>query len=172
MNDKNDADYSKKSKPVLSMDNYMQSIKEAIYQVTQEKLMNNLSMTIQAYKGASKDSLKDTMHLLQAMKPFVHQQVADNIDQLSTIFGDMQGLQLFANHHVEDDTMEGDISPRDNPKKIVDRQGDLIIDDNTVYEIDEKCEPQITSQSMSQNKGNIYAMLLLLLGSTRQDNDD
>lgn len=152
----------------FSINNYLQSIKDAIYQVTKDNLFNNLSMTIQEYKEKSKESFNDSLQLLQAMKPFVHEKAADNIEQLSDVFSDIQALKMFVNHYMENEKIDESVSEKPDQKKIVDKQGDLIIEDNTVYEIDEKCKPQITAQGLSHNTGSIYAMLLYVLGSVRK----
>ncbi len=151
--------------------NFMQSIKVAIYQVIKEKLLNNLTMTIQEYTEKSKESLGNSLQLLQAMKPYVHEKAANNIEQLSDVFSDIQALKMFVNNYIENEKIEESASKEPNQKKIVDRQGDLIIEDNTVYEIDEKCKPEITAQGLSSKKGNIYAMLLFALGSSMHDDE-
>lgn len=168
MNEHQESGYRSMGLGLPNMESFMQSIKEAIYDVTREKLLKNIEITMQQYKEKSKETYHDRLQLLQAMKPFVHEQAADNIDQITDVFGDMQALKMFVNQHMDtgnDNTYEA--SDVEDETRIVDREGDLIIEDNTIYEIDKSCKPKITAQSMAGNKENIAAMMLLMLSKNK-----
>ena len=125
---------------------YLGSVKDAILQITRDQLFNNISLTMHELKNQSKENSKDSLVLLQAMKPFMNEEVAENIDKLSEIFGDIQALKMFIDNYMNANrSNEAYTIEATDEKKVMDKQGDLIIEDNTVYEIDQTCEPEVST---------------------------
>ncbi|GKX31649.1 hypothetical protein SH1V18_41290 [Vallitalea longa] len=149
--------------------NYINSIKEAINKITREQLLNNLSLTINEYKEKSRENYKDSLHLLEAIKPFINNQTIEDIDKISEVFNNVDAIRMLLNNFlVNSKKNDSEIIPEVKPKKIIDQQGDLVFEDNTIYEIDKECKPSITSQSLCKDKNpnqNVFALFLLMLGN-------
>ncbi|MCT4686772.1 hypothetical protein [Vallitalea sp.] len=144
---------------------YINSIKQAIIEITREQLVNNLSLTINECKEKSKENNKNSLQLLEAIKPFMDDKAVENIDRLSTVFNDIDALRMLLNNFISNGQKhKEDIIPEDKKKKILDQQGDLIFEDNTVYEIDKECKPTIKSTSTAEgNKSSVVALFLYML---------
>lgn len=162
-NDENNNSISVYNK--IDMTDYLNNIKQAIIEITREQLINNLSLTINEYKEKSKENNKDSLQLLEAIKPFMDNEVVENIDRLSGVFNDIDALRMLLSSFMSDNKKDKEDTITDTKdKKILDQQGDLIFEDNTVYEIDKECKPTIKSQSISKgNNNSIVAMLLYML---------
>ncbi|GMQ61297.1 ATP-binding protein [Vallitalea maricola] len=144
---------------------YINSIKQAIKEITREQLVNNLSLTINECKEKSKENNKNSLQLLEAIKPFMDDKAIENIDRLSTVFNDIDALRMLLNNFISNSQKyKEDIIPENKKKKILDQQGDLIFEDNTVYEIDKDCKPTIKSRSTAKdNKSSVVALFLYML---------
>lgn len=144
---------------------YIGSIKQAIIKVTREQLVNNLSLTINEFKEKSKENNKNSLQLLEAIKPFMDDEAIENIDRLSTVFNDIDALRMLLSNFLNNNQKhKEDIIKDTKDKKILDQQGDLIFEDNTVYEIDKECKPTIKSQSIEKvNKNSVVALYLYML---------
>lgn len=141
---------------------YIESVKEAIINITREQLFNNISITIKEYKDKSKENYKESLYLLEALKPFMDNETIQNIDKFYKILEDVDAMRMIVNSFLTN-KRNGDLEYK--PKKILDQQGDLIFEDNTVYEIDKECKPSITCQSMNNKNQNIIALCLLMLNN-------
>ncbi|WP_113674702.1 hypothetical protein [Vallitalea guaymasensis] len=147
------------------IEDYINSIKQAIKEITREQLVNNLSLTINECKEKSKENNKNSLQLLEAIKPFMDDKAIENIDRLSTVFNDFDALRMLLNSFISNSHKHKEnIIPDNKEKKILDQQGDLIFEDNTVYEIDKECKPTIKSQStLKGNKSSVVALFLYML---------
>ena len=142
---------------------YIESIKEAIINITREQLFNNISITIKEYKDKSKENYKESLYLLEALKPFMDNETIQNIDKFYKVLEDVDAMRMIVNSLLTNKRNDDDLEYK--PKKILDQQGDLIFEDNTVYEIDKECKPSITCQSMNNKNQNIIALCLLMLNN-------
>lgn len=167
MNNIDDNEYMSISPSKIDFQQYLGSIKEAILQITKEQLVGNISLSINEFKDKSVENNKDSLQLLQAMKPFMDDRASESIDKLAEVFSDIQALKMFIDSFFDPSRSSDEYTIEDaEEKKVVDKQGDLIIEENTVYEIDEQCEPEVCAQNFgkSDNK-SIFAVLLYMLGS-------
>lgn len=151
----------------FDINKYIDSIKEAINTITREQLLNNLSITINEFKEKSRENHKDSLHLLEAIKPFINNEAIKNIDKISEVFNNVDAIRMLLNNFLVHSKNESTLMiPEAKPKKIIDQKGDMIFEDNTVYEIDKECKPSITTQSVGKNKkqdNNVLAVFLLML---------
>ncbi|GMQ56849.1 hypothetical protein AN1V17_12430 [Vallitalea sediminicola] len=153
------SDYNK-----IDMTDCLDNIKQAIIEITREQLINTLSLTINEYKEKSKENNKDNLQLLEAIKPFMDNEVVENIDRLSGVFNDIDALRMLLSSFMSDNKKHKEDTITDTKdKKILDQQGDLIFEDNTVYEIDKECKPTIKSQSISKGINNNNSMVAIFL---------
>ncbi|MCT4544276.1 MAG: hypothetical protein N4A63_12090 [Vallitalea sp.] len=144
------------------MEEYLDSIREAVYNITKEKFMDNLSKSINNYKNQFKQDYNSSLQLLEHMKPFVNDEKAKKIDKIVKLFNDFNSLDIYINDLLDTKNYKSRNIIEEKNKKEIERQGNLIIEDNTVYEIDEKCKPTISSQNITKKNRLITALLYII----------
>jgi hypothetical protein len=147
------------------MEEYLDSIREAVYNITKEKFMDNLSKSINNYKNQFKQDYNSSLQLLEHMKPFVNDEKAKKIDKIVKLFNDFDSLDIYINDLLDTKNYKSRNIIEEKNKKEIERQGNLIIEDNTVYEIDEKCKPTISSQNITKKNKLITALLYIIYSS-------
>lgn len=144
----------------IDVQEYFANIRKSIVQITKEQIMKNLSVSINEYKHDESDNLQ----ILKAIQPMANEQLSNNIDKLSEVFEDINAMKMFIDNLLKTNKNKNENISDENEKKVIERKGDLIIEDNTVYEIDEKCKANINSNSSDNNTNtDILALLFYMI---------
>ncbi|MCT4598648.1 MAG: hypothetical protein N4A50_12315 [Vallitalea sp.] len=140
----------------IDVQGYFDNIRKSIVEITKEQILNNVLASSNEYKHNESDNVQ----LLKAIQPMANEQLSKDIDKLSEVFEDINVLKMFIDNLLKDNKDKNEDISDDDENKIIEKRGNLIIEDNTVYEVDEKCKANINSNS-SEKKANTDILALL-----------
>lgn len=170
----------------LSMQEYFNDIVKDVMTNTKGKMKENINNIINNYKVKTNDNWDNEVNLIKAVMPFVNKD-PDNAENIADMYNNIKAWRMLVNDisrnnprndinsfdYNKDISQEiNDNQTNDNPSdhSSQDRQGSLIIEDNTVYEIDESCTPafenkkdKLEPKTLNKSSNLLLPLILLLL---------
>ncbi|TCT15340.1 hypothetical protein EDC18_10344 [Natranaerovirga pectinivora] len=142
----------------VDMSDFFNEIVSNINKVTQEKFLNGIKETVNMYKEKSMQESMKEINLLNAMKAFMPENSRGEIDKFTNMMGEIKAITGILN-----DVQQTQIKSQEKKKEAVKEDLDtLIIEGNTVYEIDKDCQGRVNSTS-AIGSHNILPLLLMFM---------
>lgn len=152
----------------FDMSDYLNEIRNTINKVTEERLLNKFKQTVDVYKEKSVEKSKKEMNLLNAIKPFIPENNRGNIEQFTEMISNFKAIDELVKDVKQVKTMQHENkTENENEKKSTTSKEDIFIEeDNTIYEIDKKCQGRVKSTSTSSNYLPLILIMLFFTGDT------
>lgn len=167
----------------VSMQEYFNDIVKDVMNNTKGKMKENISNIIDEYKVKTNDNWDNEVNLIKAVMPFVNKD-PDNAQNIAEMYNNIKAWRMLVNDisrngndmnafsynresQEKNNEQTNDTNPSDHSSE--DKQGGLIIEDNTVYEIDESCTPTLENRNdklepkTANKSSNLLLPLILLL---------
>ncbi len=137
----------------ISPNDYFVNMLAMVSKMTQEQFMKDAYKVFEEYKSLTKQSMENQTTLINAMKPFMNE---NQVQQLDTVIRTLNDISAYG--HIVSDLMKA--NNRENNQKVK-NESDLVIEDNTVYEIDKSCVP---SSYNNNGPSMLFPLLMMFLG--------
>lgn len=154
----------------FDMSGIMSEIMDSITKVTQDKLLNSIKQTYNQYREEGLKESNKEINLFNAMKAFVPEHQRGDIDRITNLLGDMRAINHIMNEvrtkSVQKQSQNSAMK-KVNKSSVTQRaplEDTVIIEDNTIYEIDRKCQGRIQTTSTQSNM--LPLLLILLMGTS------
>ena len=143
----------------VDMSDFFKEIISNINKVTEEKFLSGIKETVNVYKQRSmQDSMKE-INLLNAMKAFMPENSRNEIDKFTNMMGEIKAITSILNE-VQQTQLKVQEKQKEAAKEDLDT---LIIEGNTVYEIDKDCQGRVNSTSTFGSQSMIPLLLMFIM---------
>jgi hypothetical protein len=155
------------------MTDFMSEIMENINKITQEKFLNGIMETFSKYKEQSLKESDKEINLLKAMQPFMPEDSRNQINNFTNLLGEVRAINHFMNDIHQHSIQKQEYQKKEQEQKKNSKKEDrlntyddsLIIEENTVYEIDKECQGRVKSTGASSSMNLLPLLLILLFGN-------
>lgn len=153
----------------FNMNDFTGEIMQIINNKTQEKFVNDIKKTLNNYKTVVTEESDREIKLLNAFKPFINQENQGNIDKVTEMLSNFKAIDRMVKD-IREVTSKNENSAKNSKgnkkvssKSVTNSNEDLIIEKNTVYELDKDCQRKIQKTDVISTENLLPLILIFLL---------